>query len=200
MDNPTIDKNANKYSKDSVNLEEVPAKIKVFNFFFFVTKMKDFNIFLYCLFLLLESLQLISYSFTYPHMHTWKIDIKKMEYIEVIIGAVRITPLMKYVSFHYYIIIYFILLGFIFVHILFIVFVIKFNKVNSKIYQFCVAYFRYSNAPLNIFCVIPISELIILPLKCSNDKVDIVKDSIECYKGLHILYTTLGVIFFVILY
>lgn len=67
-------------------------------------------------------------------------------------------------------------------------------------YQLGAAFTRYFTTPLTIFLMIPISELILLPLKCVNDKVDIVKESISCFDGLHYLYSVLGCLFALIFY
>jgi hypothetical protein len=49
--------------------------------------------------------------------------------------------------------------------------------------------------PLSIFFYIPITELVLLPLKCnSENKIDIIKESIQCWDNLHYLYSILGII------
>ena len=89
MDN-NFDKNP-KYSKDLNVVDEVSIKTKIFNFFFFVLRKKDINIFFGSLLLIIESLQLISYSFSEPHIKNWKIAESKMKNIKLVIGASRLT-------------------------------------------------------------------------------------------------------------
>ena len=178
---------SSKITKEISGLEEVPTKIKIFNFFYYVIKKKDINLFVYSLLLLFESLQFISYSFSSPHTDTWNINETNIIYIENIIGSPRITPLMKYIKFNHYLIIYILVVSFIFLHILFIVTIIKFNKINSSLYQICVTYVRYSTPTITMFLMIPFSELILLPLKCDNNYMDIVEEPIKCYEGLHII-------------
>ena len=199
MENQILEKNS-KLNKDTYNTEELTLKYKIFNFFFYVLRKKDINMFLCSILLLLETLQLISYAFSEIHMKTWKINLATMEYVRIIIGSIRISPLMQYLSFNFYIIIFSVVLSYIFIHSLLFAMVIKFNKPNSKFYQLIVAFTRYFTTPLIIFFMIPISEIILLPLKCKDNKMDVIKDPIPCYEGLHYLYVVLGVFFAVVFY
>ena len=154
-----------KLSKELTNPDEISIKLKIFNFFFFVLRKKDINLFLCSFLLLLETLQLVSYAFASPHSDIWRVKTGTMDYIQLVVGAPRITPLMKYLKFDYFIIIYAVLLGYIFLHCLFIAMILKLAKTQSKFYQLGVAFTRYFTTPLTIFLMIPISELILLPLK-----------------------------------
>ena len=198
MDN-NFDKNP-KFSKDLNVIDEVNLKTKIFNFYFFVLRKKDFNIFICSLLLIIETFQLISYSFSEPHLKVWKIKMSKMDNISLFIGASRITPIFKYIKYDLYIIIYFGFLAYIFLHCLFITMIIKFNKITSKFYQIGIIFTRYFTTPFTIFLIIPINEIILLPLKCENDRIVIVKNPIKCWKGLHYLYSILSIIFSLVFY
>ena len=63
---------------------------------------------------ILETIQLISYGLSEPHINTWKENNSTLKTISDIIGISRITSLMKYVKFDIYLIIFFILVIFIF--------------------------------------------------------------------------------------
>ncbi len=195
----TYEKNP-KLSKDLNSNDEVTLKTKIFNFYYLVLRKKDINMFFCSLLLILETFQLISYSFTSPHNNNWNISEKKIKNIKIIIGAPRITPLLIYVDYDYYVIIYSVLLGYIFIHCLLLTMVIKFNKTNSKFYQIGIIFTRYFTTPLTIFLMIPINELILLPLKCENEHIFIIKNPIKCWKGLHYLYAVLSLIFTLIFY
>ena len=197
MENQNIEKNQ-KLNKDLTNPEEITLTIKIFHFFYYVLRKKDINMFLCCFLLFLETLQMISYAFTEPHQTTWKINMNTMDYVGLIVGAPRITPLFRYLEFNYYIIIYAVVLGYIFIHSLFFAMLVKFNKPNSTLYQLGVAFTRYFTTPMIIFFMIPLNEIILLPLKCQGGKVAIVKAPIECWSGLHYLYSVLGVIFAIV--
>ncbi len=195
----TYEKNP-KLSKDLNSNDEVTLKTKIFNFYYLVLRKKDINMFFCSLLLILETFQLISYSFSTPHFNNWNISEKKIKNIRIIIGAPRITPLLIYVDYDYYVIIYSVLLGYTFIHCLFLTMVIKFNKTNSKFYQIGIIFTRYFTTPLTIFLMIPINELVLLPLKCEDGHIFLVKNPIKCWKGLHYLYAVLSLIFTLIFY
>ena len=199
MENNIGEKNT-KLSKELTNPDELSIKMKIFNFYFYVLRKKDINMFLCGFLLILETFQLVSYALTTPHMNNWGVKTNTMDYIQLIVGAPRITPLMKYLQFDYFIIIYGILLGYIFLHCLLLAMIIKFSKTQSKFYQLGVAFTRYFTTPLTIFLMIPISELILLPLKCENSQVAIVKESVKCWDGLHYLYSVLSILFAIVFY
>ena len=192
MDN--LDKNKN-FSKDLNVVDDVSVKTKIFNFYFFVLRKKDINMFICSLLLILETLQLISFSFSDPHSNGWKIKESKMKNIKLIVGASRITSIFIYIKHDLYIMIFFALLAYIFLHCLFLTMLIKFNKTTTKVYQIGIIFTRYFTTPLTIFFIIPISEIILLPLKCENKRMAVVKNPIKCWDGLHYLYSLLGVIF-----
>ena len=185
----------NKNIKDINIIEEVPFKKRIFNFYFFTLLKKDIGIFFYIFFFILETIQLCSYSFSEPHLNNWHIKENKIEDISLIIGYPRITPIMKYLKKNIYLIIYCVLCVYVFSHCLLLMMLIKFNKTNSKIYILGITITRLITTPLTIFLFIPILELIMLPLKCENDYVVLLKDSIKCWDKLHYLYAILSIIF-----
>ena len=195
-----ISKNS-KLAKDLSAPEEITFTTKIFNFFFLVLRKQPNNIFLTCFLISLETLQLISYALESPHHLTWKLNPSVSSYIQVIVGSTRGTPLMKYLDFNYYLILFGIITSYIFIHFLFLTMIIKFNKTASRFYQFGIAFTRYFTTPMTTFLFIPISELILLPLKCdTHNKVFLIKNAIECYKDLHFLYLILGIIFACVFY
>jgi len=194
MDN-NFEKNS-KLSKELNANEQVSLKTRVFCFFYYVLKKKDINLLVCVIFLLLEMIQLISYAFSVPHKQLWKISDDAMYYVELVVTASRIAPLMKFLSFDWYIVIYSCLLGYVFVHSLLLAMALRINKVSSKFYETIVSFTRYFSSAMTIFLLIPISELTLLMIKCdSNNQITLVSNSIECWAGLHILYTFLSVIF-----
>ena len=186
--------------KDLTPIEEISVKKKIFNFYFYTLRKKDLNIFFYIVLFIIETIQLISYAFSFPHIYNWNIKEKKMDNIEIFIGAVRITPLMKYINFDIYIIIFIAICAYVFVHSLLLAMTIKFNDTNGKIYQISIIFTRYFTPVLTIFLMIPFEELLLLPLKCSNGYMTIIKDPKKCWKGIHFLYSIVGVIFAISLY
>ncbi len=59
------DKN-NKHNKELSALDEVPLKLRLFNFYYFVLKKKDINMLFCALLLILETIQIISFAFSDP--------------------------------------------------------------------------------------------------------------------------------------
>ena len=97
MENNIGEKNT-KLSKELTNPDELSIKMKIFNFYFYVLRKKDINMFLCGFLLILETFQLVSYALTTPHMNNWGVKTNTMDYIQLIVGAPRITPLMKYLN------------------------------------------------------------------------------------------------------
>ena len=192
----------NSYNQDLV-LENKTLSNKIFNYFHIMLSDKREISFLeiYILYIL-ETIQLMSYGISEPHINTWKENSSIMKKISDIIGISRITTLMKYVKFNIYIIIFFILVVLIFAFFVLLLMQIIFLKSESKSFLATITIVKTLIYPLFIFFFIPITELVLLPLKCnSENKVDIVQDGIICWESLHYLYAILGIfasiIFFV---
>ena len=191
---------SNSYNQDLI-LENKSFSNKIFNFFYIMLSDKREISFLeiYTLYIL-ETIQLISYGISEPHLDTWKENHSIMKTISDIVGISRITTLMKYVEFNIYIIIYFILVIFIFAFFIILLMQIIFIQPDSKKYVTSVYIVRTMIYPLFIFFYIPITELLLLPLKCNSEgKVDIVENGIKCWESLHYLYSILGIILLVIM-
>ena len=188
------DKN-NSYNQDMI-LENKSISNKIYNYFYLMLKDKKEISFLeiYILYIL-EAIQLMSYGLSYPHMETWKENHSTMKTISDIISISRISSLMKYVKFNIYLIIFFILVVFIFAFAILLIMQIILIKPESKSFNASVNIIRMLIYPLFIFFYIPITELVLLPLKCnSENKVDIVLNGIKCWESMHYLYIILGII------
>ena len=188
------DKN-NSYNQDLI-LENKTILNKIYNYFYIMLKDKNEISFLeiYILYVL-EAIQLISYGLSDPHIEIWKEKYSTMKTISDIIGISRISSLMKYVKFNIYLIIFFILVIFIFAFVILLIMQIIFIKPESKSFITSVNIVRLLIYPLFIFFYIPITELVLLPLKCNSEKkVDIVLDGIKCWESMHYLYSILGII------
>ncbi len=177
--------------------DEMTNKINLFNFFYNVLKKKDFNVIVTCLLLLMETIQIISYGFSEPHTKFWKISSKKMDNLNTFFGSIRGTQLLKFVSFQIYLIIWSIMSFLIFLTSLIVVMSVKINDPNSPLYKFVVSYSKYVSCIMMSIGLIPCSEVLLLMLKCKDGKIDIVKNPIKCYKGLHFLYIVLTIIFLI---
>ena len=168
---------------------------KIYDYFYTMLKeKKEMNFLVIYILYILETIQLISYGLSEPHINTWKENNSTLKKISDIIGISRITAIMKYIKFNIYLIIFFILIVIIFGFFTFLIVNILFFK-ETKFFIYSVSIVRSLIYPLSIFVYIPITELLLLPLKCNSEKkVDIVKDGIECWNSIHYLYSILGLI------
>jgi hypothetical protein len=186
--------------KDLTPIEEISIKKKIFNFYFYTLRKKDLNKFFYIILFIIETLQLISYTFSTPHLNNWNISENKMDDISMILGSVRFTPLLKYIKFDVFIIIFIIICSYVFIHCLLLAMTIKFNDTNGKIYQIIIIFTRYFTPVLTIFLMIPFEEILLFPLKCKDGYMTGIKDPKKCWNGIHYLYSIIGIIFAFALY
>ena len=71
---------------------------------------------------------------------------------------------------------------------------VLFANPSSKIYRIGVSFVRHFITPLTILLTIPIMEVVLMPMKCVNGKVDTIKDGGDCWVSMHYLYVILGVL------
>jgi hypothetical protein len=139
-------------------------------------------------------IQLLSFAFDDPHKKTWKIGDDVMNNLSTILGCLRIAPLMRWVSYNIYIIIFFILVILMFLLCLLMIMQVLFANPSSKIYRIGVSFVRHFITPLTILLTIPIMEVVLMPMKCVNGKVDTILNGGDCWVNMHFLYVILGII------
>ena len=185
----------NTFNQDLI-FENITISNRIYNYFYFMlNNKKEINFFILYILYILETIQLISYGFSDPHINTWKVNSSTINKISDIIGILRITALMGYIKFNIFLIIFFFLVIFIFSLCVFLAVQILFFKSESKFFVTSINIIRNLIYILSIFFFIPITEIVLLPLKCnSENKVDIVKEGIQCWDDLHYLYSILGII------
>ena len=174
--------------------EDKSLKLKVYNYFYLILKSKGkINSIIISFLILLETVQFVSYAFDEPHLDSWKIKKNVIKYISIILGSVRISPLMRYVTFDNYLILLYCLLILVFIFCVLILFQILSNNSSTKKIRgiFCI---RLILNLLSIFLYIPITELFLFPLNCKNGKIAVISNDIECGKDLYYLYVVLGII------
>ena len=193
-------KGKNYYSQQDLSFEEKSFKIKIFNLFYEISKVKIYNIWTISILIILETLQLISYAFDDPHKPLWKISDSYINDISTILGVTRIVSLMKYINFSIYIVIFIFLIILIFALFIFLLMEILFGEIQSKFYNKCAYITSFIINPLFILLYIPITEFILLSLKCKNGNVDIILNGIKCYENMHYLYFILGIIGSILLF
>ena len=188
-------KNKSSLREEREGIESQTVKTKIYNYFYYILKdKKEINLASSCIFIFLEMIQLLSFAFDDPNKDIWKISDGNMSNISTIVGALRIAPLMRYVSYNIYIIIFFILVVLMFLLCLLMTMQVLFANPSSKIYRVGVSFVRHFITPLTILLTIPIMEVVLMPLKCVNGKVDTIKDGGECWVNMHYLYVILGIL------
>ena len=173
----------------------IGLKLKLFNFYYSVLRKKSFGMPVLIIFIVFEAIELISYAFNKIFQNLWKLDKKSYELIELITGATRITPLMRYLSFNAYLVIFCFISIFIFVNFLLLIMALSFGTGKPKLYNFCIIIQSYITSNVYFFFMIPTMELLLSVNKCENGKIEIItKDDIYCYKGTHFILLFISVI------
>ena len=70
---------------------------------------------------------------------------------------------------------------------------VLFANPSSKIYRIGVSFVRHFITPLTILLTIPIIEIVLMPIRCVDGKVDTIMDAGECWVNMHFLYVILGI-------
>ena len=84
-------------------------KIKIFDYFYYlVNEGKSPNLFILFVLYILEIIQLISFAFSSPHKNIWKISSKSFKIIFNIISDFRLSPLLGFISFKDFVILFFV--------------------------------------------------------------------------------------------
>ena len=192
----------NEIEVKEISIKNLELKIKMFDYFYIMLNKKDKTSKFTLSFLhILEIFQIVSYAFFQPHLNTWKMPQKNIEIISLIISVFRLSPLLNYTTYYIYMIIFMIFIFFLFCFALMLIIQILFRKSNSKIYNGLLTLTHLSIAPLTIFLYIPITELLLIIFRCSNDRIDVTNHIVQCWSKFHLFSSILsifGVIIFLI--
>ena len=126
----------NKNSNDLNDNNSIGLKLRIFNFYYSVLRKRTFGMPILIIFNIFETIELISYAFNKIFEKIWKLDHRSFELIELITGATRITPLMRYASYNIDIIIFCLISIFIFVNFLLLTMALTFGNEKPKLYNF----------------------------------------------------------------
>ena len=185
----------NQNSNDPDDNNNISLKLRLFNFYYSVLRKKSFGMPVLIIFIIFEAIELISYAFNKIFEKLWKLDKKSYELIELITGASRITPLMRYLTFNAYLIIFCFIAIFIFVNFLLLIMALSFGNGKPKLYNFCIIIQSYITSNVYFFFMIPTMELLLSVNKCENGKIEIIiKNDIYCYKGTHFILLFISVV------
>ena len=184
----------NKNSNDLNDNNSIGLKLRIFNFYYSVLRKRTFGMPILIIFNIFETIELISYAFNKIFEKIWKLDPRTFELIELITGATRITPLMRYASYNIDIIIFCLISIFIFVNFLLLIMALTFGNEKPKLYNFCIILQSYVTSNLYFFFMIPFMEILLSVNKCENGKMEIVKEEVLCYKGTHFILIIISII------
>ena len=194
------DNHKNDYFFQDININNKTLTHKIFNYFYSLFQIKKSTGFLVYILMFIETIQFVSYAFTLPHYDSWKIDPNNIKLLSNIIGALRISTLMQFLDYKIYSIILYFLIIFIFIICLIIIFQILFGDFSSKIYNFSINIIIQMIDIISILFYIPITEIILIPIKCVNGKVYLVNNGETCWESMHYLNVTLGIIGAILLF
>ena len=184
-----------------ININNKSLTIKIFKYFYTLFQgKKESNLFLKYILIFIEAIQFISYAFSSNHYNSWKLDENKMKLISNILSGFRISSLFQFLQYKIYLIILYFIVIMIFISCLILVFNILFVESSSKIHKISIAYFRIMIDVLTIMFYIPITEIILIPIKCVDGKVYGFTDGENCWENLHYLNMFLGIIGTILLF
>ena len=188
------------YFFQDININSKSLTHKIFSYFYSLFQIKRNKVFLVYILMFVETIQFISYAFTPVHYDSWKLDLNNIKLLSNIIGAFRISTLMQFLDYKIYCIILYFLIISIFIICLIIIIQILFGDFSSKLYRFSINIIKKMIDIISILFYIPITEIILIPIKCVNDKVYGVKDGETCWQSMHYLNVTLGIIGAILLF
>ena len=176
-------------------LNDKTVLYKIFKYFYSLShEQNELNSFLIYILIIIETIQLMSYAFTSPHLTSWKMEERDIKLISNIFGVFRLTPLMKFLHYKIYLFIFFLLVAIIFLFFILVFVEILFSNPNSKISHFFSKLIHYMIEVISTVLYIPIIEIVLIPIKCINGYVYGPIDSEKCWESMHYLNMALGVI------
>ena len=184
-----------------MNLNEKNFLNKIYYFFYSLFEVKkEYNLFIKSLLILIETIQIISYAFSSVHYNSWKLTTNSIKMISNIIEAFRLSIFMRFLTYKIYSIISYLLIIFIFIICLIVILQIFIFDTSSKIYKYSTAIIKSLIDILSIIFYIPITEIILLSIKCINGNVSGIKDEQACWENIHYLNVILGLLGAVLLF
>jgi hypothetical protein len=199
-------KTKNEKEKDSFLLQDINSNNKSFSYKIFkyyytlYQAKKKFNLFVKYILIFIETIQLISYSFSSNHLNSWKLNQSNIAIILNILNAFRISFFMKFLQYKIYSVILYLLVIIIFILCLTVMLNILFIESPSKIYKFSISMVHKLIEVIIIIFYIPITEIILIPIKCIDGKVNGFNDGETCWEYIHYINISLGIIGAILLF
>ena len=195
-----IEKEKDNYFQD-ININDKTFKYKIFKYFYSLfQEKKEFNLFIKIFQIFIETIQFISYAFSSNHYNSWKLGISNISLISNILNAFRISTFLTYLNYKVYLSISYSLLIIIFILCLIVILNIIFIESTSKLYIFSLTIIRSLIDIISIIFYIPITEIILMPIKCVNGKVYGFEDGETCWEILHYIKFIIGILGAILLF
>ena len=184
-----------------ININKKTLTYKIFRYFYSLNQEKrEYNLFLKSILYFIEAIQFISYAFSSLHYNSWKIELSKIKIISSIIQSFRLSTFMKLLNYKEYSIILYLLLILIFILCLIVVLQILFNNSSSKIFIYLSSFINSIIDLIVIIMYIPITEIFLIPIKCTDGSVYGVNNSEKCWQSMHYLKVIFGIIGSILLF
>ena len=188
------DKEKNNFLIQDLNSNEKTFTYKIFRYFYSLFQLKkEFKLFLKWIQIFIETIQFISYAFSSNHYNSWKVQSKNIRVISNILSAFRLSIFMKIFNYNIFLVISYILTIIIFILCLIVLMNILFIDSSSRLNQYTATIIRSLIDIIAVIFYIPITEIILLPIKCVDGKVDGFKDGEKCWESVHYLNSILGI-------
>ena len=190
-----IEKNQNNIYYQDINSNDKLFITKIFRYFYSLyNEKREFKPFITIIGIIVETIQLISYSFSPIHYNSWKLDENSIKIISNILSGFRLSFFFKYLKYKEYLIIAYILLVIIFILCLIVLLNIIFINSSSILSRIAKGIIRSSIDLISIVLYIPILEILLMPIKCSDGKVYEFKDGEKCWVMNHYINFVLSIL------
>ena len=179
---------------DKENTNENYFSFKIFRYFFYLfQEQKEFKIFFKYIQIFIETIQFISYAFSQNHYNSWKLEQKNIIIISNILGGLRLSVIMQFIDYKIYCIILYIINILIFFFCLIVLLqIISFDSTSIG-NKFFLKLIRSFIDIISIIFYIPITEIILMPIRCIDGRVFGIKNGEICWTKIHFLNATLGI-------
>ena len=182
------EKDKNTFFIQDINTNDKTFTYKIFKYFYVLFEnKKSFKPLLKCIIIIIEAIQFISYAFSSVHFNSWKISNKNLKIISSILGGFRLSSLMSFLNFQIFSIIIFLLLIIVFIICLTVILNIIFIDSTSKLFQCSMSIIRPLIDIISILFYIPMTEIMLMPIKCVNGKVYGISGNEACWGIQHYL-------------
>ena len=194
--NSKIERDKNNFNFQDINsINKKNFKIKIFKFFYslFLEK-REIKSLLKLIIIFLETLQFIAFAFSPNHFDSWKVEKKSIKLISDILNSFNLSTFIKLLKYEHYIAILYIIVIIIFILNLIVAVNIIFVESFSKFYYYSKIIIRSLIDVIAVLLFIPITNLLLMEIKCINGKVYGFEDGEKCWKKLYFLNFSLSII------